>query len=94
MPAPRLPTGHGPFARLITALALLAALTVSFFLGAVLFLVVLGVLLILGLALYLRLWWLRRRWARQPASGKPGAVTLEGEYTVHDEARRGPGESR
>ena len=74
-------------------LAVVAAFAVSLFLGTVLFLVVLGALLILGVVLYLRFWWLRRRWMQQMqgrdtgvAPGKQAGVTLEGEYTVHQDS--------
>jgi uncharacterized iron-regulated membrane protein len=81
----QLPRSRGPFARLLAALALLAAFTVAFFLGTVLFLVVLGAAVLLGIVLSLRFWWLRRRWAREaPPPDRPEArrgVTLEGEYT-------------
>lgn len=75
----RFPPSRGPVSRLFSALVLLAIFTVAFFLGTFLFLVILGLVVILGAALYLRVWWLRRRFARQ---GQAGPVTLEGEYTV------------
>lgn len=78
----RLPPSQGVFARLLSALLLLAVFAVSLFLGLALFFVILGVAAVVIIALYLRIWWLRRGQPRKPEAGSRGGVTLEGEYTV------------
>lgn len=54
------------------------------FLGAILLSLFLGLAVIAGLVLYIRLWWLRRRSVRRPASGRQGEF-VEVEYTVVNE---------
>lgn len=92
-PIYRLPSGQGPFARLLSTLFLIAVLVVALFLGTFIFIVVLGVAVILGIVLYLRFWWLRHQLAgaRPPESAPGGGVTLEGEYTVDKRDERRPG---
>lgn len=78
----RFPPGQGVLIRLLSALALVAAATVTLLFGAALFLVILGAVVILAIALYLRFWWLRHQAMKQPQPSPEGGVTLEGEYTV------------
>ena len=78
----RLPPSQGVFARLLSALVLMAVFTVALFLGLAIFLVILGIVVLAGIALYLRFWWLRRQQGGRPPARPSGGVTLEGEYTV------------
>ena len=84
----RLPPSQGVFARLLSALILLAVFAVALLLGAAIFLVILGIAVLAGIALYLRFWWLRRQQVRHPPAGPGGGVTLEGEYTVSKPDKR------
>ena len=92
-PVYRLPSGRGPFARFLSALLVIAALTLALFLGTFIFIVMLGLAVVLGLVLWLRFWWLRRQWAKQrpPEQAPGGGVTLEGEYSVEKRDERRPG---
>ena len=82
-----MPPGRGPFSRLLSAVVLLIALSLSLFLGTVLFLTVLGAGVLLALVLYLRFLWLRRQLARRLGPAPGGGLTLEGEYTVSKPAK-------
>lgn len=85
----RLAPSQGVFARLFSALVLLAVFAVALFLGLAIFFVILGMAVVAGIALYLRFWWLRQQRGRHPPAGPGGGVILEGEYTVakHDKRR-------
>lgn len=77
-----MPPGRGPFSRLLSAVVLLVAVTLSLFLGTVLLLTVLGAGVLLALVFYLRFLWLRRQPAKRPRPAPGGGVILEGEFTV------------
>lgn len=89
----RQPLQQGMLSRVLSVLILLAAFTISLFLGVVLFLVVLGALVLLFLIIYLRLRWLRRKFRQRPPAGPQGPVILEGEYTVERPAKGRDGQA-
>ena len=68
-----------PLVRFVMALFAILILVVSFFIGAMVFMVMLGLAFILSLVTVVRVWWLRRKLARQgvPPAEQTGTVRRE-----------------
>jgi len=71
---------RNPLLRILGVLGGLLVFAVSFVLGFFLLAVMLGLILLVGLAFYLRIWWLRRKFARDVESDN----VIETEYHVVD----------
>ncbi|MGH8401720.1 MAG: hypothetical protein ACRESU_11525 [Gammaproteobacteria bacterium] len=76
--------------RLLMAGAVIAAACIMVFLGAIVMAIVFGAGLLLFIAFYIRLWWVRRRLGLDLRPRHPRRTrgnTIEGEYTVEQDAR-------
>jgi len=91
-----LPAG-GPIANALVVIVGSLVIAASIFVGFFAFLILGSLLLVLAAVVSIRLWWIRRRMARGPASrpstgaGADGArQTIEGEYhvVIEDKDRR------
>lgn len=90
MPVYLTPPPSNPLVRLLAGLVAVLTLVGAFMIGIVALAVGAGLMLVLGVATAARIWWLRRRLARQGGAGAPPGDALEGEFTVVSRRRDPP----
>ena len=72
-----------PLVQFISVVVTVVLAVGAVLLGAIMLSLFLGVVAFVGFYLYVRLWWLRRRWAKQVyRSGPPNEEFVEAEYKV------------
>lgn len=81
-------SAQNPLVRILAAVGAVLLLGISLVLGAMIFLVFLGLAAVAAVALAVRVWWIRRKMARQPRAGAHRGRSPETGRTIEGRYRR------